>query len=1051
MRKVMKKVQKICMMVLVLALVLTGLPLTSGTYASAAKKKMKLSKKKITLQVGKKKKLTVKNKKGKVKWKTSKKKVATVSKKGVVKAKRAGKATITASVKYKKKTKKLKCKVTVIKKKKPATKKPGTKKPATKKPATNKPTIKSTVKPTGVPSGVYEVRGTLKSGTGACVAGETIEFREKAGAKRYEVTTGAGGAYSIKVPEGEYTIHWNELKVDSITVEKKAATHTIEAKNMYKVSGTLYRNEQAWTNCEMNFSFSSTNSDTAELLVKTDKATGAWSIYLPKNKDFSIDIDGYKFGSQEWMWGITDDVKKDIRLSLVKVTGTIYESETTPWAEENFTMSNGEESYDFRTDSKGKYQVYVAPDAKYQCTYGDYEIGTLTVENEDIMGKDFTMENALTRVFGKLTAMNGDALADEKIFFYNEAGEHTSTTTGDLGEYFIYLPKGNYTITIGDTRYELSQKLTVDEKALEYPIKAPFYKVSGTVYNNSEKLTEKWLHFEPEGGWDIEMDEGGVFRTSEDGNYSIYLPVGKWNVYLDDNTKKSFEVTGDMTQDFHFSYYVAEGHLYRTQGVAFEDEFEMDGSLQVVDAEGSEVAQLDYSKKEYRIYLPKTGTYEVQYNGSTLDTIVVSGTKTTYDIVCNLYLISGNVTGLRGESASTPLIFKDENENEIWANCLQRVNNGRIPYSIVLLAGNYTASYDGGEEKQVTVTADNDSVDITAPATYKVSGTVSRKGTPWTDAAGTDIWFNGEYNNVSSSINAEGKYEVYLKPGEYQIDIGTGIPSLGTVTVQNQDIEKDISLNLVKVSGKLTRYGKPESTTLYIERTDEESISFPVDSDSQGMYTAWLEPSATYQFKYSYTGIVVGNVTTGSDDITKDINVEFTRYAGTVKGADGRGVAGEDLQFYSSDESSPITTRLGADGDDGGAGTYFVYLPKAVYTVKINGATILENLTIGEEDTEKFDIETSLYKVSGTVSNSSASSADESICVWIYDSSGMRISDFWHYPSFEEGYTQYLADGTYYFVIANDTTMNQNFDEIDEKYKKQVVVNGSNVTQDLNY
>ena len=77
----------------------------------AAPKKVSISKKKLTLKVGKKTTLKLKNANAsKVKWSSSNKKVATVSK-GVIKAKKVGKATITAT--YKKK--KYKCTVTVKK------------------------------------------------------------------------------------------------------------------------------------------------------------------------------------------------------------------------------------------------------------------------------------------------------------------------------------------------------------------------------------------------------------------------------------------------------------------------------------------------------------------------------------------------------------------------------------------------------------------------------------------------------------------------------------------------------------------------------------------------------------------------------------------------------------------------------------------------------------------------------------------------------------------------------------------------------------------------
>lgn len=72
----------------------------------------KISKKSLSLRVGKSKKLKAKYARGdKVKsWKSSNKKVASVSKKGKIKAKRRGKATIIVTLKS---GKKAKCKVTV--------------------------------------------------------------------------------------------------------------------------------------------------------------------------------------------------------------------------------------------------------------------------------------------------------------------------------------------------------------------------------------------------------------------------------------------------------------------------------------------------------------------------------------------------------------------------------------------------------------------------------------------------------------------------------------------------------------------------------------------------------------------------------------------------------------------------------------------------------------------------------------------------------------------------------------------------------------------------
>ena len=79
----------------------------------AASKKIKLSSKKLTLEVGASKSLVLKKGKSKIskkiKWKSSNKKVATINSKGKIIAKKKGKATITATYKKKKYT----CKVTV--------------------------------------------------------------------------------------------------------------------------------------------------------------------------------------------------------------------------------------------------------------------------------------------------------------------------------------------------------------------------------------------------------------------------------------------------------------------------------------------------------------------------------------------------------------------------------------------------------------------------------------------------------------------------------------------------------------------------------------------------------------------------------------------------------------------------------------------------------------------------------------------------------------------------------------------------------------------------
>lgn len=109
----MKNMKKVFAFVLALAMILTTYQPTA-TYA--ATKAPTISAKKMTLQVGSKKTLSIKNagKNATLKWSSSKKSVATVSKKGVVKAVKAGTANVKCKIVTKsKKHYTLTCKVTV--------------------------------------------------------------------------------------------------------------------------------------------------------------------------------------------------------------------------------------------------------------------------------------------------------------------------------------------------------------------------------------------------------------------------------------------------------------------------------------------------------------------------------------------------------------------------------------------------------------------------------------------------------------------------------------------------------------------------------------------------------------------------------------------------------------------------------------------------------------------------------------------------------------------------------------------------------------------------
>ena len=258
----MNKMKRILTIVLTLALIVTMMPMNLTNVN--AKSTTRLSSKKIVLQVGKTKKLKVKNKPAGVKvvWKSSKKKVATVSKKGKVKAKKPGKTTITAKVGKKK----YKCKVIVKRKNSIKVTKPSdnnnsvinqvttksepsqivttkaevktTKTETTKK--NDSTTVKPTVAPTTVaPTAKPTVAPTTVAPTTAkpTVAPTTVAPTLKPTVKPTTVapTTNTNAQTTTKKQPSQTTIK------SSVNVGKAVVKKAIKKKNAKKISLTLKR------------------------------------------------------------------------------------------------------------------------------------------------------------------------------------------------------------------------------------------------------------------------------------------------------------------------------------------------------------------------------------------------------------------------------------------------------------------------------------------------------------------------------------------------------------------------------------------------------------------------------------------------------------------------------------------------------------------------------------------------------------------------------------------------------------------------------------------
>lgn len=142
--------KKLISLLLVLAMICAVVTMPESASTSLAAKKATLKTKKITINVGQKKTIKLKNKKkgAKYSFKVKKKSVATVSSKGVVTAKKAGTTKVTVKEKIKKKSRTVGNVSIVVKK---ANKPAVTPTPAPQVPTTTPPVATATPAPTATP------------------------------------------------------------------------------------------------------------------------------------------------------------------------------------------------------------------------------------------------------------------------------------------------------------------------------------------------------------------------------------------------------------------------------------------------------------------------------------------------------------------------------------------------------------------------------------------------------------------------------------------------------------------------------------------------------------------------------------------------------------------------------------------------------------------------------------------------------------------------------------------------------------------------------------
>ena len=973
----MKKIKKGFALLLVFVMAVSVIPQS----AFAAKKKVKLSKKAVTVAVGESVKIQLKNNKKKVKWSiTSGKKNVTLSKKKktgvIIKGKKAGKTKVQAKIRKKKYV----CKVTVKKAATADNENPNNGKTTaeptqvpSQAPTVSQqpvpPVITQTANPSEIP--LPSVKPTPEPTSNPS---QTPEPSVEPTPTASQQPATSSPKPTIK-PENHYQGLYAESEpfvISSVTFDKEVTSYSLAYTNIYvtqegaaslkevvpdvsKCSFTVYCygkkaevkgiSDIVWNEKEGEdpyYSFALTVEQDGKEYTETvkmrlgvpkypnnpgDLSNGLTLLSLQADdKTYELERNVAYGGETYYFKDKEIDISKIAEAKKVSIVG-VYEEEKVKIDVEIRRWNQG---YAFFTNQSFKK--------------GNLEIGSGYFYGYKKSDRYFDVD-AFTSTKGEVT---GDMVSNEWCFVYEpklEKGKSLKDIFGNLSEelkiyrtvynnaYYkdneirnvVWHEESFYENKEDPGYYTFDIVVTVDGKELTQKYKLVqrqrTYQVSGKLTTaDGVPISDVSIMLEQEGG------SQETVKTDSEGYFSKELIKGTYQ----------FELGKPFTVEDKDLQWNESLPLYKIAGKATRE-----GAAQSTDVPGihfqSEEQKTitsgsDYSGTEtrYWAYLEK-GTYNVTSYNTLIETITVTKTE-THDITMELGMVFGKGSGYYK--------FVNTEDPEVYEEPFAA--NGS--YKVYLKPGTYKVQKDGTVIDTIEVTLGDMEKDYVS---YTCKGELlDMKGVRIPKSVyNYDIVVKKEdtvYKKFSLTRWSEGTsgYSFSALPGTYQFYYGEN--KIAEVTVTDSDVVQDLTMpvkykkikmydaqkQLIPLTQQVTLINQ-ESSQQYNLYGDEDSVDFSI---------AVALPLGTYQFE-TYEGMpsVQGKTITvkeDSDEIVMNMNVY--KLTGNCK------INGE-----SADRNTWIDLRRKEDGyylasctvDD--EGNYVFYLEPGEYTMKVYNSNVI--------------------------------------------------------------------------------------------------------------
>lgn len=975
----MKKIKKGFALLLVFVMAVSVLPQS----AFAAKKKVKLSKKAVTVAVGEAVKIQLKNNKKKVKWNiTSGKKNVTLSKKKktsvVIKGKKAGKAKVQAKIGKKKYV----CKVTVKKAATPDNDNPNNGKttaeptqvpsqaptvsqqpvpPVTTQTAnpseTLLPSVEPTAEPTSDPSQTTEptikpenhYQGLYAESEPFVISSVTFEKEVTSYSLAYtNIYVNQEGAASLKdvVPDvskctftvycygkkaevkGISDIVWNEEEGEdpyysfALTVEQDGKEYTETVK--MRLGVPKYPNNPG--DLSNGLTLLSMQADNKTYELERNVAYGG-AVYYFKDKEVDISqiaeaekvsiVGVYEEETvtidveiQEWYGGYIYFINKSFKKGNLEIGSCYFQGikkSERYFDVDAFTSTKGNVTGDMVSNEwcfvyepkleKGKSlkdifgnlpeELNIYRTVYNNAYYKDNEIRNVVWHEEsfyenkedlgyytfDIVvtvdGQELTQEYKLVQrqrtyqVSGKLTTADGLPIADAELVLEEEGGSQETVKTDSEGYFSKKLIKGTY-------QFDLGESFTVDDEDLQWNESLPVYKIMG-------KVTRKGVQSTDVPAFWFQSDEAQTIANESDYSgteirYWSYLEKGTYNVTSYNTLVETITVTKSETHDITMEL-----------GMVFG---KGSGYYKFVNTEDPEVYEQPYAANgSYKVFL-KPGTYEVQKDGTVIDTIEVKLGDMEKDYV--VYTCKGELLDVKGFQIPKSVYDYDivvKKDDEVYQNLsLTRWSGETSGYSFSALPGTYQFYYDEKQIAEITVTDSNVVQDLTMPVKYvkiKMYDAQDQLIPLTQQVTLTNQESSQQYNlyREEDEDSVDFSIAMALPLGTYQCGTYEGMPSMQgkTITIKEDTDEIVMNMNVYKLTGNCKINGESADRNTWIDLCRKEGGYYLASCtvDDEGNYVFYLEPGE-YTMKVYNSNVMMDkdeDVSIINDAVVKDLDI----------------------------------------------------------------------------------------------------------------------------------------------------------------------------------